>query len=119
MRLLQSFVFLPLLFCWLNAAADVPVEQQAEVEHLINYLKESGCPMVRNNKSYNGKDGASHVRRKYNHFRDWISSTEEFIEYAASKSTKSGEYYEVQCPGEESMRSQDWLLMELQAYRNA
>jgi len=118
MRFWQSLLFFPLLFCWLNAAADVPVEQQAEVEHLINYLKESGCHMVRNNKPYNGKDGASHVRRKYNHFRNRISSTEEFIEYAATKSVMSGEYYEVQCPGEETMRSQDWLLMELQAYRN-
>jgi hypothetical protein len=94
------------------------VEQQTEVEHLIGYLQESGCHMIRNDKSYNGQEGASHVRRKYNHFRGRISSTEEFIEYAATKSTMSGRYYQVLCPDKEPMRSQDWLLMELHAYRS-
>jgi len=54
----------------------VPAEQEAEVEHLINYLADSDCRMVRNGRSHDGRDGAKHVRRKYDYFRDEISSTE-------------------------------------------
>jgi len=117
MQIIRTLLYMHLLCLSSGAWADVPVEQEAEVEHLIGYLQESGCQMVRNGKSYNGEDGANHVRRKYNHFRKKISSTEAFIEYSATKSMMSGKYYQVDCPGEEPMRSQDWLLKELQAHR--
>ena len=114
MRLLKFFILLLLSG---GVWADVPEAQKAEVEHLILYLQNSGCEMVRNGKVYTGVDGAGHVRRKYQHFKKKISSTEEFIEYSASKSTMSGQFYEVRCPGESPERSQDWLLRELQAFR--
>jgi hypothetical protein len=108
-----------LLMCLaFGAWADVPVEQEPEVEHLINYLADSDCQMVRNGKSHDGRDGAKHVRRKYGHFRKEISNTEDFIRYSATKSTISGRYYDVLCPGEAPVRSQDWLLNELKAYRS-
>ena len=108
--------------CLLSGAsflsADVPPEQADEVQHLISYLETSDCEMIRNSKSYNGKDGAKHVRRKYDHFRDDISSTEDFIAYSATKSLISGRAYQVQCPGEEPQPSADWLLAELGNYRS-
>ena len=117
MKPIAALLLIALLFLSFDSLADVPAEQKAEVEYLINYLQESDCRMVRNGKSYDGADGANHVRRKYSYFRDKISSTEDFIEYSATRSTMSGKYYLVECPGEESMRSQDWLLRELQVYR--
>jgi len=117
-RSLLISAFILLLSISIGSWSDVPPEQEAEVEHLINYLAESDCQMVRNGKSHNGKDGASHVRRKYAHFRKEISNTENFIRYSATKSTISGRYYEVQCPGEVPVRSQDWLLKELKVYRS-
>ena len=108
-----------LLFMFLSSvSADVPEEQVVEVEHLLNYLADSDCQMIRNGKSHSAKDGAKHMRRKYNYFRDEISSTEEFIEYAGTKSTRSGRLYEVLCIGQEPEFSRDWLLAELKAYRN-
>jgi hypothetical protein len=108
-----------LLFMFLSSvSADVPEEQVVEVEHLLNYLADSDCRMIRNGKSYSSKDGAKHMRRKYNYFRDEISSTEEFIEFAGTKSTRSGRLYEVLCIGQEREFSRDWLLVELKVYRN-
>ncbi|MBT8133201.1 MAG: DUF5329 domain-containing protein, partial [Gammaproteobacteria bacterium] len=43
--------------------------------------------------------------------------TEEFIEYSATKSTMSGDYYMVSCPGKETIRTQDWLMAELKRFR--
>jgi len=57
------------------------------------------------------------VRRKYDHFKNQISNTEQFIEYAASKSTMSGRLYEVDCPGRDPIPSQAWLLQELTVFR--
>ena len=102
-----------------GAHADVPPGQEAEVEHLIAYLENSGCNMVRNGKIYSGEEGGKHVRRKYEYFRDDISSTEEFVELSATKSTMSGKPYKVHCPGEPPRDSADWLLEELDVYRGA
>ncbi len=107
------FFLLPLV----AAHADVPPGQQAEVEHLIAYLENSDCSMLRNGREYSGEEGARHVRRKYEHFRDKIDSTEEFIELSASKSTISGKPYEVHCPGRPPKESATWLLEELEVYR--
>ena len=113
----QFFLSIALLLITTAVCSDVPPEQAAEVEHLINYLADSDCRMVRNGKSHSAKDGAKHMQRKYKYFRDEISSTEEFIKYSATKSTMSGQYYEVLCVDQEPELSRDWLLRELQAYR--
>ena len=110
-------VLLVLLALPIYVGADVPDTQKPEVNYLIKALEISDCEMVRNGKAYGGATGAKHVRRKYNHFKDDISSTEEFIELSASKSTKSGEDYWITCSGHESIRSRDWMLQQLQAFR--
>jgi hypothetical protein len=113
-------IFIPglLLFVSSTAAlADVSESQALEIDYLISYLQTSDCQMIRNGKAYSGEDGASHVRRKYDHFRNKISSTEEFIDYSATKSTMSGRLYEVQCPGAEPVPSSEWLSEKLEAYR--
>ena len=105
-------------FLGCSALADVPPGQRAEVEHLIAYLATSHCVMIRNGKRHDGEEAAQHVRRKYEYFREKITSTEDFIARSATKSTMSGRPYEVQCPGEEPLSSADWLLAELAALRS-
>jgi hypothetical protein len=73
--------------------------------------------MERNGKIHNGEDAYSHVKRKYDYFRDEISTTEEFIEYSATKSTMSGKYYMAVCEGQPPVRAREWLLLELNDYR--
>jgi hypothetical protein len=100
-----------------TAQADVPPEQQPEVAHLINFVQSSLCKIKRNGTTYQGEEAAAHIRKKYDYFRGKIKTTEQFIEYAASKSTMSGKYYTVQCDGQKPIRTQDWLLRELAVYR--
>ncbi len=100
-----------------GSAADVPAAQRAEVEHLLGYLEHSDCDMVRNGSRHAPAEGARHVRRKYDHFRDDIDSTEDFIELAATRSTLSGRDYEVHCSGQDPLGSREWLLQELERYR--
>jgi len=97
--------------------ADVPADQVSEVRHLIAYVKSSGCIINRNGTDYAAAEGIDHIEKKYDYFRDDIKNTEDFINYSASKSTMSGDYYMVTCPGKETIRTQDWLMAELKRYR--
>jgi hypothetical protein len=119
MNLIRIGLLVVLLAVFRPLAAGVPPDQLAEIEHLISYLETSGCVMIRNGKSHSGEEGAKHVRRKYEHFRKKLNSTEQFIELSASGSSISGRKYTVECPGESAITSQEWLLSELARYRQA
>lgn len=100
-----------------SANADVSKEQKLEVEHLLKFLKNSSCEINRNGKFHKGNEAVSHIKKKYEYFRDDIDTTEEFVEYTATKSTMSGKYYLVQCGNGEAVRTKEWLLNELKSYR--
>ena len=97
--------------------ADVPPDQVKELNHLLAFVKNSGCIINRNGSDYPAEKGLSHIEMKYDYFRDDIKSSEEFIEYSATKSTMSGKYYTVTCPEKETIKTQDWLLHELKRFR--
>lgn len=99
------------------ATADVPEAEAHEVRHLLEYLRTSDCSMERNGERHSAVDAYVHVKKKYDYFRGRISTSEEFIEYAATKSTMTGRYYRVLCPGEPPKRARDWFLEELLRYR--
>lgn len=96
---------------------DVPEGDRHEVDHLLEFLRDSSCMMERNGKKHSGEDAYAHVKKKYDYFRDEIATSEDFIDYSASKSTMSGKYYLVYCPDQPPRRTRDWLLEELRRYR--
>ncbi len=100
-----------------SAYADVPPAQKNEVAHLLNFVNNSSCTVKRNGKSHRGKEIVNHILKKYKYFKGDIENTEQFIEYSATKSTMSGRYYMVRCGNENPIKTQDWLLMELETYR--
>lgn len=100
-------------FCTGLAFADM----QSEINHLLNYIEKSSCSFIRNGSAHSGPDARDHIVKKYNYFKDRINSTEQFIEYAATKSTMSGKRYKVLCDSKEYLTAQ-WLNDELQKYRN-
>ncbi len=106
------FIFLPLF-----AIADLPSKQQKEVEHLLDFVRNSHCSIHRNGSKHSGKDAAKHIKKKYDYFIDDIKTTEDFIRYSATKSTMSGKLYEVMCPNKNTIYAKTWLLDELKSYR--
>ncbi|MCI0480622.1 MAG: DUF5329 domain-containing protein [Candidatus Dadabacteria bacterium] len=101
------------------AGADVPPSEKPEVEYLLGLVKTSACKFERNGILYGGRNASEHIEKKYEHFRDKITSTETFIEYAATKSMISGKYYLIICSGVEPENTGDWLLKELRKYRES
>lgn len=111
-------IILPIIIQFTElAAADVPSSQKPEVEFLIETVRTTDCKFDRNGKTYDGKKAASHLERKYKHYKDEITSTETFIEYSATKSMITGADYYIICPGAAPVRSQDWLLQKLSEFR--
>ena len=90
-----------------------------QIEHLIDFIRDSPCAFIRNGTEYDGSTAADHVRQKYAYYRDRdrIRSVEDFIDLAATKSALSGKPYQIRCPGQPVAPAADWLRAELQAYR--
>lgn len=97
--------------------ADVEGGQRGEVEHLLGFIQDSGCSMERNGSWHEPEEALRHIRKKYGYFRDKITTTEDFIELSASKSTMSSKYYLVSCGERTPIKARDWLLQELNRYR--
>ena len=92
---------------------------RAEIDHLLNYLAASGCDFYRNRKWYPASQARDHLQRKYEYLvkKDLVDTAEQFIERAGSESSRSGEAYQVRCPGGAPVASRVWLAEELRRHR--
>lgn len=101
------------------AHAETPANVQLEINFLLGYVEGSGCEFYRNGSWHNSKDAQVHLREKYKWLmvRNLISSSEDFIEKAATKSSFSGLAYSVTCQGAASQTSAQWLRTELARLR--
>ena len=102
-------------------AASLPPAAQAEIKDLLTRLGDSGCQFQRNGSWHTAKEAQSHLRRKLDYLidREAVASAEQFIERAASKSSRSGKDYEVQCGKQAPVASSQWLRTQLRALRSA
>ena len=112
----KNYFTLMLLFAQ-TVSADVPPEMQHEVDYLIEFVSKSPCQIERNWVNHSGPEAIAHIQQKYDYFRDDIQTTEQFIEFSAAKSTMTGRDYQLKCTGQKSIKTRDWLLLELEKYR--
>jgi hypothetical protein len=97
-------------------AAEITAQEQAAIDHLLDFIGQSECRFNRNGRSYDSDRALRHVMRKYDYFRGEIESAEDFIELAATRSTRSGEPYHFECDGQ-SVESAIVLGAELTRFR--
>ena len=118
--LLSGVLLLAISFTVGASAGSSPRDEEHEVEHLIEFIGHSGCIFVRNDSAYSGVRAREHIQGKYNRLkkRKRELSAEQFISYAASRSSLSQKPYKVQC-GAETITSERWLLEELEHYRQS
>ena len=114
---MKRFWVLTLVLFSASIMADVLPATQLEIDHLLNFIRNSSCIIDRNGKTYAAVKAISHIEKKYAYFEDEIETSEDFIELSASKSTMSGKYYMVHCGDEEQIRTREWLMQELKGLR--
>ena len=92
-----------------------------EIASLFTALEQSGCKFNRNGTWYGAKKAADHLRRKYDYLlkKDRVTTTESFIDQAASKSSISDKPYLVRCGSNASVESKAWFTTELIRLRRA
>ena len=93
--------------------------RRRKINYLLRFIESSDCEFYRNGSWYDSKRAQAHLRDKYQMLAaaDQISTAEDFIEKAATKSSLSGRPYEVRCGGGEALTSNQWLRKALARYR--
>ncbi|WLG92846.1 YfeK family protein [Pseudomonas cucumis] len=103
-----------------NAQAQTSPQATQEINSLLEFIEHSECRFVRNGSEYPGPQARAHLEKKLEYLEehDKVNSAEDFIELAATQSSKSGLAYEVRCPAGTGMQPAGlWLKTELQRQR--
>ena len=100
-------------------AAPTAAPVRAEIDALLARLETSGCRFGRNDEWYAGADAKAHLLRKLEYIEKYgtITTAQQFIDVAATKSSVSGAPYVVQCANAAAVPSGAWLTAQLQALR--
>jgi len=71
--------------------AEPPPAAKAEIQHLLDYLGNSGCQFFRNGTWHPAADARDHIQKKYTALRErnLVKTAEEFISRAAAESSTS------------------------------
>ena len=107
-----------LAFAGSAPAAPSPTAKR-EIQGLMDALSASSCEFQRNG-TWHGRDEArKHLQRKYDYLlkKRQITTTESFIDLAASRSSVSGRAYRVQCGQSAPVDSAAWFTGRLSAIR--
>ncbi len=118
-HLLPSLVLA--LCCCASYAGQTAPPVRAEIDALMSRLQSSGCQFKRNGTWFSGAEAKDHLLRKLEYLegRRTVQSAEQFIELAASKSSSSGQPYQVKCGKEPPLDSRQWLGSQLAALRSS
>ena len=92
---------------------------QTEINYLLDYVEISGCEFYRNGSWHDSEKAQQHMRTKFEYFsaQKGIETAEDFIDKAASKSSLSGQPYEVRCGTCTTVTTGPWLKAVLARYR--
>lgn len=96
----------------LDASAAPPApEVRNEVAQLLAHLESTGCRFFRNGTWHEAREARAHLQRKYDYLakRGLISSAEDFIDRAATRSSVSGNRYRVRCGAQDAVDGAAWL----------
>jgi hypothetical protein len=91
-------------------------ELEAEIAHLLEAVAESGCAFIRNGSEHSAQNAREHMEMKYARVKRRVRTSEQFIEYTASRSSITGFAYTIRC-GDLETPSGEWLIAELARYR--
>jgi hypothetical protein len=90
-----------------------------EIVQLFAALESSKCEFYRNGSWHNAQRASAHLHQKYSYLlkKGLVTSTESFIDLAASKSSMSGKPYLVRCGAAQPITSKLWFTNRLKELR--
>jgi len=104
--------FLGIIAFLLSASLALAMPPKAEIEALLGYLKNlDGAVFIRNGSEHTASEAAAHLRLKWEKQAGKIKTAEDFIAQCGSKSSISGERYQIRLK-DGQLRYADELLTE-------
>ena len=90
-----------------------------EINQLFAALESSKCEFNRNGSWYSAQKASDHLHQKYDYLlkKGMVTTTESFIELAATKSSMSGKPYLVRCGVAQPVPSKSWFTGKLKELR--
>jgi hypothetical protein len=99
--------------------ADPDAKAKAEIDHLLKFITDSKATFIRNGDPHKAAEAVEHIKAKRDHYIKKISSAEDFVKLAATKSALSGKNYQVKLADGTTRENAAWLLEELKRHRKA
>lgn len=91
-----------------------PLSEAEKIEWLIQQIAAlEGAVFIRNGAEHTSVEAAEHLKMKWQAAAERISTAEQFIEHIASKSSLTGEAYQIQLPGGHRIPARRWLHEQL------
>ena len=99
--------------------AQIFAEESLEqtIDYLFHYVETSKATFIRNGTEHTPAEAASHIKAKYEHFKNQVKTPEDFIRLSASKSLLTGKPYLVRTSDGKETHLDAWLMEALKAHR--
>ena len=100
-------------------AAELTGAARKEVDRLLASVGNSGCEFYRAGTWHSAAAAQAHLEHKYQYLatRQMLTSADDFIAKAATRSSFTGEAYAIRCPQRPAQPSAVWLDTELRSLR--
>jgi hypothetical protein len=120
MRKLIGLALLSLVAALANAGG-LSSTAKSEIDALLHRLATSECQFYRNGTWHTGAEATKLLQVKLDRLvkSGQVTSAEQFIEKAGTKSNTSGQRYKVRCANQAVQPSAGWLGNELRRIRDA
>jgi hypothetical protein len=108
---MKSLIAILLMISSLAFAESPSATTTREIDQLFAALQGSGCEFSRNGSWYDAQKATEHLHRKYDYLlkKGLVTTTESFIERAATESSLSGKPYLVRCGAAQPVPSKSWF----------
>ncbi len=102
------------VFSWLVCFSRFAADEIARIEGLITHVEQlKGVSFIRNGTSYEAKDAAKFLRRKWQAKEKEIKTAEQFIEKVATVSGTTGKPYKIKFNDGREVKCGDYLKAQL------
>jgi hypothetical protein len=92
-----------------------PMSEAEKIERLVDLVRESGHTFIRNGQEHDSHEAAEHLSMKLERAGDRVHTADDFIAGIATRSSLSGQLYQLRTADGTEYATRDWLVAQLQA----